>query len=70
MEDKIDWDKKFKKYQNKIIKEQTRKVMNLIPKLLDAYDDLPNDVKDDENMIELFNIIDEIEYISDTEDED
>ncbi len=70
MEDKIDWDKKFKKYQNKIIKEQTRKVMNLIPKLLDAYNDLPNDVKDDENLIELFNILDEIEYISDTEDED
>lgn len=70
MEDKIDWNKNFKKYRNKVIKEQTQKVMNLIPKLLDAYDDLPNDVKDDENLIELFNIIDEIEYISDTEDED
>jgi len=57
---------KITKYKNKIIREQAKK---LIHKLLEVYDDLPNDVKSDENTIELFNIIDEIEYICDTDEE-
>lgn len=43
-------------------RRQNKAVMPLIGPLLDAWDDLPNDVKDDEELKRLSEVIDKISY--------
>ena len=51
-------------------RRQSKKVMPLIGRLLDAWDDIPNDTKDDEEFEKLANIIGLIDCAMEGDHED
>jgi hypothetical protein len=55
--------------REKILKEMSKKVMPLVGELLDIFDNVPNDIKSDEELEELFDIIDQISEIMDDDSE-
>jgi len=60
---------KIEKERNAERRLQSKKVMPLIGRLLDAWDDIPNDTKDDEEFEKLASIIERIDCAMEGEDE-